>query len=176
MMMNVKESENERMERMLQTLNKRGAENYEKRRQQTIREEIERERMEKEQAARKIKEQRKVRKIITQSERIEMQKEELRKIERERKAKDRKELITAVCILVSIFTIGFTLDPAGFIECLQMIGLFIGLTIIFAIIAAINSMPHYTKPHRYIVHDVNSKNNKVVKGWRTTTFVPKNKR
>ena len=175
MMMNVKESENERMERMLQTLNKRGAENYEKRRQQTIKEEIERERIEKEQATRETKKQKMV--ITTLIEDLEKERKE--KEEKER-IKLRRDTIIAISILGSMVLIGFILDPAGFIasfiEYIQMVGLFIGLTIIFAIIAAINSMPHYTKPHRYIVHDVNSKNNKVVKGWHTTTYVPKNKR
>lgn len=175
MMMNVKESENERMERMLQTLNKRGAENYEKRRQQTIKEEIERERIEKEQATKETKKQKMV--ITTLIEDLEKERKE--KEEKER-IKSRRDTIIATSILGSMVLIGFVLDPAGFIasfiEYIQMVGLFIGLTIIFAIIAAINSMPHYTKPHRYIVHDVNSKNNKVVKGWRTTTFVPKNRR
>ena len=183
MMMNVKESESERMERMLQTLNKRGAENYEKRRQQTIREEIERERIEKEQAARKIKEQQKVRKIITQSERIEMQKEELRKIERERKEKERKEriklmekIIAVVCTLGSITFISYILDPVGFVEFFKIVGSIIVLIITVAVVGFVNSMPHYTKPHRYIVQDEINKNYKVEKGWHTTTYVPKDRR
>ena len=178
MIINVKENESEVMEKTLQALNKRGAENYEKRRQQTIREEIE-----KEQAARKIKEQQKVRKIITQSERIEMQKEELRKIERERIEKERKEriklmkkIIAVVCTLGSITFISYILDPVGFVEFFKIVGSIIVLIITVAVVGFVNSMPHYTKPHRYIVQDEINKNYKVEKGWHTTTFVPKDRR
>ena len=128
-----------------------------------------------------IKEREEFEREMIKRERVRRQQEELRKIERERKekerkAKDRKELITAVCILVSLVVIGFALDPAGFIEYIEMVGLFIGIAIISGIVGLINSRPHYTKPHRYIVQDEINKNYKVEKGWHTTTFVPKNRR
>ena len=183
MIINVKENESEVMEKTLQALNKRGAENYEQRRQKAIREEIERERIEKEQAARKIKEQQKVRKIITRSERIEMQKEELRKIERERKEKERKEriklikiIITVICTLSSITFISYVLDPVGFVEFFKTVGSIIVLIITGVVVKFVSSMPHYTTPHRYIVQDEINKNYKVEKGWHTTTYVPKNRR
>ena len=191
MIINLKESENERMERMLQTLNKRGAENYEKRRQQTIREEIERERIERAEAIKA--EQERIRKEREEQERIEKemrkkeitrrQQEELNKMKRERIEKERKEriklmkkIIAVVCTLGSITFISYILDPVGFVEFFKIVGSIIVLIITVAVVGFVNSMPHYTKPHRYIVQDEINKNYKVEKGWHTTTYVPKDRR
>ena len=191
MIINLKESENERMERMLQTLNKRGAENYEKRRQQTIREEIERERIERAEAIKA--EQERIRKEREEQERIEKemrkkeitrrQQEELNKMKRERIEKERKEriklmkkIIAVVCTLGSITLISYILDPVGFVEFFKIVGSIIVLIITVAVVGFVNSMPHYTKPHRYIVQDEINKNYKVEKGWHTTTYVPKDRR
>ena len=171
MKMNVRENENESLERTLQALNKRGAENYEKRRQQTIREEIERERIEKEQATRESKKQKMV--ITTM---IEDLIEEKKEKEEQERIKLIKTIIAAICTLGSITLISYVLDPVGFVEFFKMVGSIIVLIITGVVVKFVSSMPHYTTPHRYIVKDEINKNYKVEKGWRTTTFVPKDRR
>ena len=164
--MKVNVNENESMEKILQSIDKKGAEKDEERRQRAIK-------IEREEAARKT---RRTRKVITRSERIKMQQEELQKIRRERKAKERKELIYGICFFVSLGLIGYILDPVGFVEFFKTVGSIIVLIITGVVVKFVSSMPHYTTPHRYIVQDEINKNYKIEKGWRTTTFVPKNKR
>ena len=183
MMMNVKENENERMERMLQTLNKRGAENYEKRRQQTIREEIERERIEKEQAAKEqerirkeIENKKRIRELMAENERIERRREAKKERERQKRIKSIKTIIAVICTLSSATLISYVLDPVGFVEFFKTVGSIIVLIITGAVVKFVSSMPHYTTPHRYIVQDEINKNYKVEKGWHTTTFVSKDRR
>ena len=59
---------------------------------------------------------------------------------------------------------------------LKIIGIVVGLIIVSLFVSCMNSLPNYTKPHRYIVQDEINKNYEVKEGWGTTTYVPKNKR
>ena len=74
------------------------------------------------------------------------------------------------------FAILIALNFDKFVVYLKIIGIVVGLTIVSLFVSCMNSLPNYTKPHRYIVQDEINKNYEVKEGWGTTTYVPKNKR
>lgn len=184
MIINVKESESERMERMLRTLNKRGAENYEKRRQQTI----ERERKERAEAMKAEKERiekEKIRKYIQElkeKERIEAEKKE--REERKQKIVDRIGVTFGIVLIVGgiiVFNVKVFDSFAQFFYFLKVIAVLIGVMIAFGIVGLIgalfgiddSSSIHYTKPHHYVVTDENKDKYTVYREKDTTTFVTK---
>ena len=140
-----------------------------KARQEDIRRrKAERERKEREEKIRIEKEkERKERK--ERRERIKREREEKERI------KSRREMIFTVGIFV-FFAIVIALNFDEFVVYLKIIGIVVGLTIVSLFVECMNSLPNYTKPHRYIVQDEINKNYEVKEGWGTTTYIPKNKR
>ena len=117
-------------------------------------------------------------------ERIRTEKEKERKerkerIKREREEKERirsrRKMIFSVGIFV-FFAIVIALNFDEFVVYLKIIGIVVGLTIVSLFVSCMNSLPNYTKPHRYIVQDEINKNYEVKEDWGITTYVPKNKR
>ena len=146
-------------------IRRRKAERERKEREEKIR--IEREKEEKE-----------------REEKIRIEKEKERKerrerIKREKEEKERIKLRREMTFLVGIFVffaIVIALNFDEFVVYLKIIGIVVGLTIVSLFVSCMNSLPNYTKPHRYIVQDEINKNYEVKEGWGTTTYVPKNKR
>ena len=113
------------------------------------------------------------------AERERKEREEKIRIEREKEEKERIKLRREMTFLVGIFVffaIVIALNFDEFVVYLKIIGIVVGLTIISLFVSCMNSLPNYTKPHRYIVQDEINKNYEVKEGWGTTTYVPKNKR
>ena len=106
-------------------------------------------------------------------------KERRERIKREKEEKERIKLRREMTFLVGIFVffaIVIALNFDEFVVYLKIIGIVVGLTIVSLFVSCMNSLPNYTKPHRYIVQDEINKNYEVKEGWGTTTYVPKNKR
>ena len=111
--------------------------------------------------------------------RIEKEKERKERIKREKEEKERIKLRREMTFLVGIFVffaIVIALNFDEFVVYLKIIGIVVGLTIVSLFVSCMNSLPNYTKPHRYIVQDEINKNYEVKEDWGTTTYVPKNKR
>ena len=94
-------------------------------------------------------------------ERIRIEKEKERKerkerIKREREEKERirsrRKITFSVGIFV-FFAIVIALNFDEFVAYLKIIGIVVGLTIVSLFVSCMNSLPNYTKPHRYIVQD-----------------------
>ena len=94
-------------------------------------------------------------------ERIRIEKEKERKerkerIKREREEKERirsrRKMTFSVGIFV-FFAIVIALNFDKFVVYLKIIGIVIGLIIVSLFVSCMNSLPNYTKPHRYIVQD-----------------------
>ena len=113
------------------------------------------------------------------AERERKEREEKIRIKREREEKERirsrRKITFSVGIFV-FFAIVIALNFDEFVAYLKIIGIVVGLTIVSLFVSCMNSLPNYTKPHRYIVQDEINKNYEVKEGWGTTTYVPKNKR
>ena len=112
-------------------------------------------------------------------ERERKEREEKIRIKREKEEKERIKLRREMTFLVGIFVffaIVIALNFDEFVVYLKIIGIVVGLTIVSLFVSCMNSLPNYTKPHRYIVQDEINKNYEVKEGWGTTTYVPKNKR
>ena len=106
-------------------------------------------------------------------------KERRERIKREKEEKERIKLRREMTFLVGIFVffaIVIALNFDEFVVYLKIIGIVVGLIIVSLFVSCMNSLPNYTKPHRYIVQDEINKNYEVKEGWGTTTYVPKNKR
>ena len=153
------------------------------RREDIRRRKAERERIEREQATKEqerirkeIEDKERIRKLIEEHERIERKQEAKKERERQKRIKLIKIIIAVICTLGSITFISYILDPVGFVEFFKTVGSIIVLIITGVVVKFVSSMPHYTTPHRYIVQDEINKNYKVEKGWRTTTYVPKDRR
>ena len=113
------------------------------------------------------------------AERERKEREEKIRIKREKEEKERIKLRREMTFLVGIFVffaIVIALNFDEFVVYLKIIGIVVGLTIVSLFVSCMNSLPNYTKPHRYIVQDEINKNYEVKEGWDTTTYVPKNKR
>ena len=112
-------------------------------------------------------------------ERERKEREEKIRIKREKEEKERirsrRKMTFSVGIFV-FFAILIALNFDEFVVYLKIIGIVVGLTIVSLFVSCMNSLPNYTKPHRYIVQDEINKNYEVKEGWGTTTYVPKNKR
>ena len=94
-------------------------------------------------------------------EKIRIEKEKERKerkerIKREREEKERirsrRKMTFSVGIFV-FFAILIALNFDEFVVYLKIIGIVVGLTIVSLFVSCMNSLPNYTKPHRYIVQD-----------------------
>ena len=113
------------------------------------------------------------------AERERKEREEKIRIKREKEEKERirsrRKMTFSVGIFV-FFAILIALNFDEFVVYLKIIGIVVGLTIVSLFVSCMNSLPNYTKPHRYIVQDEINKNYEVKEGWGTTTYVPKNKR
>ena len=106
-------------------------------------------------------------------------KERRERIKREKEEKERIKLRREMTFLVGIFVffaIVIALNFDEFVVYLKIIGIVVGLIIVSLFVSCMNSLPNYTKPHRYIVQDEINKNYEVKEDWGTTTYVPKNKR
>ena len=128
---------------------------------------------------RKIERERKEREEKIRIEKEKERKERKERIKREKEEKERIKLRREMTFLVGIFVffaIVIALNFDEFVVYLKIIGIVIGLTIVSLFVSCMNSLPNYTKPHRYIVQDEINKNYEVKEGWSTTTYVPKNKR
>ena len=113
------------------------------------------------------------------AERERKEREERIRIKREKEEKERIKLRREMTFLVGIFVffaIVIALNFDEFVVYLKIIGIVVGLIIVSLFVSCMNSLPNYTKPHRYIVQDEINKNYEVKEDWGTTTYVPKNKR
>ena len=113
------------------------------------------------------------------AERERKEREEKIRIKREKEEKERIKLRREMTFLVGIFVffaIVIALNFDEFVVYLKIIGIVVGLIIVSLFVSCMNSLPNYTKPHRYIVQDEINKNYEVKEGWGTTTYIPKNKR
>ena len=113
------------------------------------------------------------------AERERKEREEKIRIKREKEEKERIKLRREITFSVGIFiffAIVIALNFDEFVVYLKIIGIVVGLTIVSLFVECMNSLPNYTKPHRYIVQDEINKNYEVKEGWGTTTYIPKNKR
>ena len=152
-----------------------------KARQEDIRRrKAERERKEREEKIRiKIEKEIKEREEKIRIEKEKERKERKERIKREREEKERIKSRRKMTFLVGIFVFFAIVIALNFDELvvyLKIIGIVVGLTIVSLFVSCMNSLPNYTKPHRYIVQDEINKNYEVKEGWGTTTYVPKNKR
>ena len=126
-------------------IRRRKAERERKEREEKIR--IEREKEEKER-------EEKIR-IEKEKERKE-RKERRERIKREKEEKERIKLRREMTFLVGIFVffaIVIALNFDEFVAYLKIIGIVVGLTIVSLFVGYMESLPNYTKPHRYIVQD-----------------------
>ena len=152
-----------------------------KARQEDIRRrKAERERKEREERIRiKREKEEKEREEKIRIEKEKERKERKERIKREREEKERirsrRKMTFSVGIFV-FFAILIALNFDEFVVYLKIIGIVVGLIIVSLFVSCMNSLPNYTKPHRYIVQDEINKNYEVKEDWGTTTYVPKNKR
>ena len=89
-------------------------------------------------------------------ERERKEREEKIRIKREKEEKERIKLRREMTFLVGIFVffaIVIALNFDEFVVYLKIIGIVVGLTIVSLFVSCMNSLPNYTKPHRYIVQD-----------------------
>ena len=84
------------------------------------------------------------------------------KIEKEEKEriKLRREITFSVGIFI-FFAIVIALNFDEFVVYLKIIGIVVGLIIVSLFVGYMESLPNYTKPHRYIVQDEINKNHEV---------------
>ena len=133
-----------------------------KARQEDIRRrKAERERKEREEKIRiKIEKEEKERKERIRIEKEKERKERKERIKREREEKERirsrRKMTFSVGIFV-FFAIVIALNFDEFVVYLKIIGIVVGLTIVSLFVECMNSLPNYTKPHRYIVQDETNK-------------------
>ena len=84
------------------------------------------------------------------------ERERKERIKREREEKERirsrRKMTFSVGIFV-FFAIVIALNFDKFVVYLKIIGIVVGLTIVSLFVSCMNSLPNYTKPHRYIVQD-----------------------
>ena len=83
-------------------------------------------------------------------------KERRERIKREKEEKERIKLRREMTFLVGIFVffaIVIALNFDEFVVYLKIIGIVVGLIIVSLFVSCMNSLPNYTKPHRYIVQD-----------------------
>ena len=83
-------------------------------------------------------------------------KERRERIKREKEEKERIKLRREMTFLVGIFVffaIVIALNFDEFVAYLKIIGIVVGLTIVSLFVGYMESLPNYTKPHRYIVQD-----------------------
>ena len=91
-------------------------------------------------------------------------KERRERIKREKEEKERIKLRREITFSVGIFiffAIVIALNFDEFVVYLKIIGIVVGLTIVSLFVECMNSLPNYTKPHRYIVQDEINKNHEV---------------
>ena len=128
---------------------------------------------------RKAERERKEREEKIRIKREKEEKERRERIKREKEEKERIKLRREMTFLVGIFVffaIVIALNFDEFVVYLKIIGIVVGLIIVSLFVGYMESLPNYTKPHRYIVQDEINKNYEVKEDWGTTTYVPKNKR
>ena len=123
-------------------IRRRKAERERKEREEKIR--IKREKEEKE----------RIEKIRIEKEKERKERKERIKREREEKERirSRRKMTFSVGIFV-FFAILIALNFDEFVVYLKIIGIVVGLTIVSLFVSCMNSLPNYTKPHRYIVQD-----------------------
>ena len=98
------------------------------------------------------------------AERERKEREEKIRIKREKEEKERIKLRREITFSVGIFiffAIVIALNFDEFVVYLKIIGIVVGLTIVSLFVECMNSLPNYTKPHRYIVQDEINKNHEV---------------
>ena len=133
-----------------------------KARQEDIRRrKAERERKEREEKIRiKIEKEEKERIEKIRIEKEKERKERKERIKREREEKERirsrRKMTFSVGIFV-FFAILIALNFDKFVVYLKIIGIVAGLIIVSLFVECMNSLPNYTKPHRYIVQDETNK-------------------
>ena len=134
-----------------------------KARQEDIRRrKAERERKEREEKIRiKIEKEEKERIEKIRIEKEKERKERKERIKREREEKERirsrRKMTFSVGIFV-FFAILIALNFDKFVAYLKIIGIVVGLIIVSLFVGYMESLPNYTKPHRYIVQDETNKN------------------
>ena len=105
---------------------------------------------------RKVERERKEREERIRIEKEKERKERKERIKREREEKERirsrRKMTFSVGIFV-FFAILIALNFDEFVVYLKIIGIVVGLTIVSLFVSCMNSLPNYTKPHRYIVQD-----------------------
>ena len=123
-------------------IRRRKAERERKEREEKIR--IKREKEEKE----------RIEKIRIEKEKERKERKERIKREREEKERirSRRKMTFSVGIFV-FFAILIALNFDEFVVYLKIIGIVVGLIIVSLFVSCMNSLPNYTKPHRYIVQD-----------------------
>ena len=123
-------------------IRRRKAERERKEREERIR--IKREKEEKE----------RIEKIRIEKEKERKERKERIKREREEKERirSRRKMTFSVGIFV-FFAILIALNFDEFVVYLKIIGIVVGLIIVSLFVSCMNSLPNYTKPHRYIVQD-----------------------
>ena len=135
-----------------------------KARQEDIRRrKVERERKEREEKIRikrEKEEKERIEKIRIEKEKERKERKERIKREREEKERirSRRKMTFSVGIFV-FFAILIALNFDEFVVYLKIIGIVVGLTIVSLFVSCMNSLPNYTKPHRYIVQDEIYNNN-----------------
>ena len=118
---------------------------------------VERERKEREERIRikrEKEEKERIEKIRIEKEKERKERKERIKREREEKERirSRRKMTFSVGIFV-FFAILIALNFDEFVVYLKIIGIVVGLTIVSLFVSCMNSLPNYTKPHRYIVQD-----------------------
>ena len=98
------------------------------------------------------------------AERERKEREEKIRIKREKEEKERIKLRREITFSVGIFiffAIVIALNFDEFVVYLKIIGIVVGLIIVSLFVGYMESLPNYTKPHRYIVQDEINKNHEV---------------
>ena len=105
---------------------------------------------------RKAERERKEREEKIRIEKEKERKERKERIKREREEKERirsrRKMTFSVGIFV-FFAILIALNFDKFVVYLKIIGIVVGLIIVSLFVGYMESLPNYTKPHRYIVQD-----------------------
>ena len=104
-------------------------------------------------------ERERIEKIRIEKEKERKERKERRKREREEKERirSRRKMTFSVGIFV-FFAILIALNFDKFVAYLKIIGIVVGLIIVSLFVGYMESLPNYTKPHRYIVQDETNKN------------------
>ena len=116
---------------------------------------VERERKEREEKIRikrEKEEKERIEKIRIEKERKERKERIKREREEKERIRSRRKMTFSVGIFV-FFAILIALNFDEFVVYLKIIGIVVGLTIVSLFVSCMNSLPNYTKPHRYIVQD-----------------------